>query len=77
MSNDNDQYIEMTGIVDSICRDKFTVIIDESDMKVIATCSGKIRTSGIRILAGDSVKILVSAYDTTKGRIIYRMKKEQ
>ena len=75
MSDDN--YIEMTGQVTEICRDKFTVLIDsEIEMVVIATCSGKIRMSNIKILPGDSVKVLVSAYDTTKGRIVYRNKKE-
>lgn len=73
MSNDN--YIEMEGVVESICRDKFTVTIDEMPgLKVICTVSGKIRISGIKILAGDGVKVLISAFDTTKGRIVYRMK---
>jgi len=73
MSDEN--YMEMEGIVDSICRDKFTVIVnDTNEMTVICTVSGKIRTSGIKILAGDSVKLLVSAHDVTKGRIVYRMK---
>nr|DAC84668.1 TPA_asm: translational initiation factor 1 [Nicotiana obtusifolia] len=35
--------------------------------------SGKIRHSFIRILPGDRVKIEVSPYDSTKGRIIYRL----
>ncbi len=73
MSDDN--YLEMEGVVESICRDKFTVVIgNHENMKCICTCSGKIRLSGIKILVGDSVKILLSAYDTSKGRIIYRMK---
>lgn len=71
MSDEN--YLEMEGAVESICRDKFTVKVSEN-MEVICTVSGKIRTSGIKILAGDAVKILVSAYDLTKGRIVYRMK---
>jgi translation initiation factor IF-1 len=73
MSDEN--YIEMEGVVESICRDKFTVIMnDTNDLTVICNVSGKIRISGIKILAGDSVKCLVSAHDTTKGRIVYRMK---
>jgi translation initiation factor IF-1 len=76
MSDEN--YMEMEGVVDSICRDKFTVVVnDTNDMVVICTVSGKIRTSGIKILAGDSVKLLVSAHDVTKGRIVYRMKASQ
>ncbi len=76
MSDDN--YIEMEGVVESICRDKFTVTINETaELTVICTVSGKIRTSGIKILAGDSVKVLISAFDPTKGRIVYRMKASQ
>lgn len=76
MSDDN--YIEMEGVVESICRDKFTVVInDTAELTVICTVSGKIRTSGIKILAGDSVKVLISAFDPTKGRIVYRMKASQ
>lgn len=74
MSSD-ENYIDLTGVVESICRDKFTVVINDTDnMMVICTVSGKIRQSGIRILAGDSVNLKVSAYDTGKGRIIYRNK---
>ena len=77
MSADDDQYIEMTGEILEICRDKFTVLIDDThNMMVIATCSGKIRISGIKILVGDKVRIKVSSYDPTKGRIVFRMKSE-
>ena len=42
----------------------------------IITCyiSGKLRMNYIKILAGDSVKIEMSPYDLTKGRIIWRTK---
>nr|DAC84497.1 TPA_asm: initiation factor a [Nicotiana knightiana]DAC84583.1 TPA_asm: initiation factor 1 [Nicotiana rustica]DAC84755.1 TPA_asm: translational initiation factor 1 [Nicotiana glauca] len=40
---------------------------------IINYVSGKIRHSFIRILPGDRVKIEVSPYDSTKGRIIYRL----
>nr|UPQ44267.1 translation initiation factor 1 [Solanaceae sp. YYL-2022] len=40
---------------------------------ILNSVSGKIRHSFIRILPGDRVKIEVSPYDSTKGRIIYRL----
>lgn len=72
MSDDN--YIEMNGVVETICRDKFTVLINDTEMSVICTVAGRMRNLNIRILVGDEVKVMVSAYDTTKGRIVYRTK---
>lgn len=74
MNSDENNYMEMEGAVEAISRDKFIVIVDNTEMKVIATISGKLRMNGIKLLVGDRVKILVSAHDPSKGRIIYRMK---
>jgi translation initiation factor IF-1 len=45
----------------------------ENDNIILGYISGKIRSSSIRILMGDRVKIEVSRYDSSKGRIIYRL----
>nr|YP_009346214.1 translation initiation factor 1 [Streptochaeta spicata]AOR40779.1 translation initiation factor 1 [Streptochaeta spicata] len=45
----------------------------ENDTIILGYISGKIRCSSIRILMGDRVKIEVSRYDSSKGRIIYRL----
>lgn len=45
----------------------------ENDTIILGYISGKIRSSSIRILMGDRVKIEVSRYDSSKGRIIYRL----
>ena len=65
--------LELEGIVESFNRDIFIIKINDN-YKVKATLSGKIRQSGIKIAAGDKVKIIVSEYDVSKGRIIYRLK---
>lgn len=44
----------------------------ENKHVIIAHVSGKIRMHHIRISAGDIVKIALSTYDLTRGRIIYR-----
>ena len=44
----------------------------ENGHKIEAHVSGKIRMNYIRILPGDSVKVEVSPYDLTRGRITYR-----
>ena len=42
--------------------------------KVLAHVSGKIRLNFIRILPGDKVKVELSPYDLTRGRITYRVR---
>ena len=74
--SDSDQ-IELEGIVESICKDKFVVTMDNGEggnFTIVATVSGRIRISNIRILPGDRVKCIISPYDLTKGRIVFRMK---
>lgn len=46
----------------------------ESGHKVLAHLSGRMRMHYIKILPGDSVKVELSPYDLTRGRIIYRGK---
>ena len=46
----------------------------ENGHKVLAHISGKMRMHFIRILSGDKVKVQLSPYDLTRGRITYRYK---
>ena len=46
----------------------------ETGQLILAHVSGKIRKHFIRILPGDKVKVELSPYDLTRGRITYRMK---
>lgn len=46
----------------------------ENGHKVLAHVSGKMRMNYIRILAGDKVKVELSPYDLTRGRITFRVK---
>ncbi|MBZ4688535.1 MAG: translation initiation factor [Clostridia bacterium] len=46
----------------------------ENGHKVLAHVSGKIRMNFIRILPGDKVKVELTPYDLTRGRITYRYK---
>ena len=46
----------------------------ENGHKVLAHVSGKMRMNFIRILPGDRVKVELSPYDLTRGRITYRFK---
>jgi len=69
-----EEAIEVEGkVVEALPNAMFRVELDNGH-KVLAHISGKIRMNFIRILPGDRVKIELSPYDLTRGRIIYRQK---
>jgi translation initiation factor IF-1 len=64
--------VEMEGIVtESLPNAMFRVDLDNG-FNILAHISGKIRRNYIKILPGDRVKVELSPYDLTRGRIIYR-----
>ncbi|MEP1360720.1 MAG: translation initiation factor IF-1 [Nonlabens ulvanivorans] len=66
--------IEQDGtIVEALSNAMFRVEL-ENGHEVIAHISGKMRMHYIKILPGDKVKLEMSPYDLTKGRIVYRYK---
>ena len=66
--------IELEGTVhESLPNAMFRVELENS-MVILAHISGKIRKNFIRILPGDKVKVELSPYDLTRGRITYRLK---
>jgi len=66
--------IEVEGtITETLPNAMFRVELDNGH-KVLAHVSGKIRMNFIRILPGDRVKLELSPYDLSRGRIIYRTK---
>jgi len=66
--------IEVEGkILESLPNAMFRVELDNGGHKVLAHISGKMRMHFIRLLPGDKVKMELSPYDLTRGRIIYRI----
>jgi len=66
--------IEFEGtIIESLPNAMFRVKL-ENDHEILAHISGKIRKNFIRILPGDKVKVEMTPYDLSKGRITYRLK---
>lgn len=64
--------IEVTGVVrEPLKNAMFRVELDNGHM-VLAHVSGKMRRYFIRILPGDKVKLELSPYDLSRGRIVYR-----
>lgn len=66
--------IRMNGIVDECLPNAMFRIVLENNHKIIATLGGKMRQHNIRILTGDTVEVELSAYDLTRGRVVYRTK---
>ena len=66
--------IEQDGtIIEALSNAMFRVEL-ENGHEVIAHISGKMRMNYIKILPGDKVKMEMSPYDLSKGRIVYRYK---
>ena len=69
-----EEAIEVEGIIiEALPNARFRVELDNKHM-VLAHVSGKMRMHFIRILPGDKVKLELSPYDLTRGRIVYRSK---
>jgi len=69
------QKIEMMGtVMEALKGTRFRVRLDNNH-EVLAYLCGKMRKYYIRILLGDRVKVEVSPYDLTQGRIVYRYKR--
>nr|WVH39629.1 translation initiation factor 1 [Cleistocactus hyalacanthus] len=60
-------------VIQSFPNAMFHVLLDNQTTVVLGYISGKMRRGSIRILTGDRVKIEISRYDATKGRIIFRL----
>ena len=73
MSNKEEQ-IEMDGtVIDTLPNTMFRVQLENGHV-VTAYISGKMRKHYIRILTGDQVKVEMTPYDLSKGRITYRVR---
>ena len=69
-----EEAIEVEGnVIEALPNAMFKVELDNGHT-VLAHISGKIRMNFIRILPGDRVKVELSPYDLTRGRIVYRQK---
>ncbi len=75
MSNQKQQdKIIVSGVVTQALPDtSFRVKLD-SGKEILAYLSGRMKVNYVRVIPGDRVKLEISRYDLTKGRIIYREK---
>jgi translation initiation factor IF-1 len=67
-----EEKIEFDGeIVEALSNGKYRVALDNGH-ETLGYVAGKMRRYRIRVLPGDRVKIELSPYDLTRGRIVYR-----
>ena len=66
-------FIEVEGEVEELMPAATFRVILENGHEILAHLSGKMRMNKIRLLPGDKVKVQISPYDLTKGRVVYRM----
>ena len=69
-----EEKIEVAGIVKEVLPSAMFRVQLENGHSVLARISGKMRMNYIRIIIGDKVKVELSPYDLTRGRITYREK---
>lgn len=72
ISKNSKDFLEMQGkVIELLPATSFKVKL-ENGHEILAHLSGKMRLHKIRILPGDQVKVEISPYDLSKGRIIFR-----
>ncbi|HUX78106.1 MAG TPA: translation initiation factor IF-1 [Anaerolineae bacterium] len=75
MGKKKEDKIDVEGtVVEALPGTQFRVRLD-SGYEILAYLSGKMRKYYIRILLGDRVRVELSPYDLTRGRIVYRHKR--
>ena len=75
MGKKKEDKIETEGtIIEALPGTQFRVRLDNGH-EILAYLSGKMRKYYIRILLGDRVRVELSSYDLTRGRIVYRYKR--
>jgi translation initiation factor IF-1 len=74
MAKDDDKLVVEGVVVEALPGTQFKVRL-ENGHDILAYLSGKMRKFYIRILLGDRVKVEMSPYDLTRGRITFRHRK--
>ena len=72
MSKEN--FIIKDGVVtEALPNTMFRVEVDEGNLNLLCVVSGKMRQNFIKIVSGDKVRLEISPYDLTRGRIVCRL----
>jgi translation initiation factor IF-1 len=66
--------IEIDGTIKEVLQGGMFRVLLENDRVILAYASGKMRKYYIKVVLGDKVRVALSPYDLTKGRVIFRSK---
>jgi translation initiation factor IF-1 len=69
----NSELIELTGAVTDVLPNSTFKVKVSNGHEVLCYMGGRLKQHKIKVILGDNVKLEVSPYDLTKGRITYRM----
>lgn len=64
--------IQADGLVEEVLPNAMFKVKITENHSIVAVISGRMRQNRIQVLAGDRVKVEMSPYDLTKGRVTYR-----
>ncbi len=68
-----EEVLEFEGkVIELLPQANFKILLDNGH-EIKAVISGRLRKNRIRILTGDRVKVSISPYDLTRGRVTYRI----
>lgn len=68
-----DDLLEMQGAVTEVLPNNMFRVRIETGNEIVCYTNGRLRQNKIKIILGDLVRIEMSVYDLTKGRITYRL----
>jgi translation initiation factor IF-1 len=69
-----EELLVLDGVIDELFPDGRCGVLLENDHRIIAYTAGKMRKYRIKSIVGDRVRVEMTPYDLTKGRIIFREK---
>ncbi|HEY6541163.1 MAG TPA: translation initiation factor IF-1 [Ktedonobacteraceae bacterium] len=68
-----DEIIVVGTVLEALPNAMFKIELDQQH-PILAVLAGRMRMANIRIVAGDKVRVALSPYDLTRGRIVWRMR---
>jgi translation initiation factor IF-1 len=73
-----EEKVEVSGeVIEALRSGNYRVMLDNGNHEVLAYTAGKLRKFRIRIVVGDQVRVELSPYDLTRGRIVFRQRNDQ
>ena len=67
-----EELLTLEGVIDEILPDGRFGVVLENEHRIIAYTAGKMRKFRIRSVVGDQVRVEMTPYDLSKGRIVFR-----